>query len=75
MSDEILINSTPVQTRVALVEGGALAEIYVERHSHKGLVGNIYLGKVMRCLFSTSAAAAGGSGVDLGGSRIFKKKK
>ena len=56
MSDEILINSTPVQTRVALVEGGALAEIYVERHSHKGLVGNIYLGKVMRVLPGMQAA-------------------
>ena len=50
MSDEILINSTPVQTRVAVVESGILAEIYVERRSHKGLVGNIYLGRVMRVL-------------------------
>ena len=34
MSEEILINSTPVQTRVALVESGVLQEIYVERSSH-----------------------------------------
>ena len=56
MSDEILINATPVQTRVALVEGGVLAEIYVERRSHKGLVGNIYVGKVMRVLPGMQAA-------------------
>ncbi len=56
MSDEILINSTPVQTRVAVVESGILAEIYVERRSHKGLVGNIYLGRVMRVLPGMQAA-------------------
>ena len=56
MSDEILINATPVQTRVALVEGGVLQEIWVERRSHKGLVGNIYLGKVLRVLPGMQAA-------------------
>ena len=56
MSEEILINSTPVQTRVALVESGVLQEIYVERSSHKGLVGNIYLGRVMRVLPGMQAA-------------------
>ena len=52
----MLINSTPVQTRVAVVESGVLAEIYVERRSHKGLVGNIYLGRVMRVLPGMQAA-------------------
>lgn len=56
MSEEILINSTPVQTRVALVESGVLQEIYVERSSHKGLVGNIYFGRVMRVLPGMQAA-------------------
>ncbi|MBP6381168.1 MAG: ribonuclease G [Pseudomonadales bacterium] len=56
MSEEILINSTPVQTRVALVESGVLQEIYVERSSHKGLVGNIYVGRVMRVLPGMQAA-------------------
>jgi ribonuclease G len=56
MSEEILINSTPVQTRVALVESGVLQEIYVERRSHKGLVGNIYVGRVMRVLPGMQAA-------------------
>jgi ribonuclease G len=56
MSDEILINATPVQTRVALVESGVLSGIYVERRSHKGLVGNICLGRVMRVLPGMQAA-------------------
>ena len=56
MSEEILINATPVQTRVALVESGVLQEVWVERRSHKGLVGNIYLGKVMRVLPGMQAA-------------------
>jgi len=56
MSEEILINSTPVQTRVAVVEGGVLQEIYVERRGNKGLVGNIYLGRVMRVLPGMQAA-------------------
>jgi ribonuclease G len=56
MSEEILINSTPVQTRVAVVEGGVLHEIYVERRGNKGLVGNIYLGRVMRVLPGMQAA-------------------
>ena len=56
MTDEILINATPVQTRVALVESGVLQEVWVERRSHKGLVGNIYRGKIMRVLPGMQAA-------------------
>ncbi|HKK55932.1 ribonuclease G [Marinobacter sp.] len=56
MSEEILINVTPVETRVALVENGMLQEAYIERASRKGNVGNIYKGKVIRVLPGMGAA-------------------
>jgi ribonuclease G len=56
MSEEILINVTPVETRVALVENGMLQEVYIERASRKGIVGNIYKGKVVRVLPGMEAA-------------------
>ncbi|WP_375177588.1 ribonuclease G, partial [Marinobacter mobilis] len=56
MSEEILINVTPVETRVALVENGMLQEVYIERTSRKGIVGNIYRGKVVRVLPGMEAA-------------------
>ncbi|TBW56819.1 ribonuclease G [Marinobacter halodurans] len=56
MSEEILINVTPVETRVALVENGMLQETYIERTSRKGIVGNIYKGKVVRVLPGMEAA-------------------
>ena len=56
MSEEILINVTPVETRVALVENGMLQEAYIERASRKGIVGNIYKGKVVRVLPGMEAA-------------------
>lgn len=56
MSEEILINVTPVETRVALVENGMLQEAYIERASRKGNVGNIYKGKVVRVLPGMEAA-------------------
>ena len=43
--EEILINVTPRETRVAMVENGVLQEVFIERASRRGLVGNIYLGK------------------------------
>ena len=43
MSGELLINVTPSETRVALIENGVLQEVHVERESRRGLVGNIYL--------------------------------
>lgn len=55
-SEEILINVTPKETRVALLEQGVLQEIYIERKSRKGLVGNIYKGKVVRILPGMQAA-------------------
>ncbi|MCA9564305.1 MAG: ribonuclease E/G, partial [Myxococcales bacterium] len=56
MSDSLVINTTGGETRVALVEDGVLAELYVERHSEKGIVGNIYKGRVVRVLPGMQAA-------------------
>lgn len=56
MSEEILINVTPVETRVAVVENGMLQEVYIERSSRLGYVGNIYKGKVVRVLPGMEAA-------------------
>ena len=50
MSEEILINITPPETRVALIENGVLQELIIERVKQKGLVGNIYQGEVCRVL-------------------------
>src|SRR5258708_11162775 len=50
MIQDILVNWTPQETRVAIVEGGAVQELHVERTLERGLVGNIYLGKVARVL-------------------------
>lgn len=56
MSSEILINVTPMETRVALVENGVLQEVSVERALSRGIVGNIYAGKVVRVLPGMQAA-------------------
>jgi ribonuclease G len=50
MSHEILINVTPQETRVAMLEQGVVQELHVERASARGLVGNICLGRVARVL-------------------------
>jgi ribonuclease G len=50
MQQEILINWSPQETRVAVVENGAVQEIHVERTLERGLVGNVYLGRVARVL-------------------------
>ena len=47
---DILINWAPQETRVAIVENGAVQELHIERTLERGLVGNIYLGKVARVL-------------------------
>lgn len=56
MSEEILINVAPTETRAALVENGVLQEVYIERTQRKGFVGNIYQGKVVRVLPGMQAA-------------------
>lgn len=56
MSSELLINVTPSESRVALIENGILQEIHVERNTKRGLVGNIYRGKVSRVLPGMQAA-------------------
>ncbi len=47
---DILINWSPQETRVAVVENGAVQELHLERTLERGLVGNVYLGKVTRVL-------------------------
>ncbi|RDE19794.1 ribonuclease G [Motiliproteus coralliicola] len=56
MGEEILINFTPMETRVAVIENGMLQEVYIERAERKGIVGNIYKGKVVRVLPGMQAA-------------------
>ena len=50
MSEEVLINVTPRETRVAVVAAGVVQELLVERASGRGLVGNLYMGRVARVL-------------------------
>lgn len=50
MSEEILINFTPQETRVAVMAQGIVQELHIERSASRGLVGNIYLGRVCRIL-------------------------
>ena len=50
MSEEILINVTPRETRVGVVENGMLQEVHVERASRRGYVGNVYKGRVQRVM-------------------------
>ncbi|MDD2712027.1 MAG: ribonuclease G [Simplicispira sp.] len=50
MQQDILINWSPQETRVAVVENGAVQELHIERALERGLVGNVYLGKVARVL-------------------------
>lgn len=50
MNEEILINFTPQETRVALVQHGEVQELLIERAQNRGILGNVYLGKVVRVL-------------------------
>ena len=56
MSEEILVNVTPRETRVAVVENGMLQELHIERGWRRGVVGNIYKGKVQRVMPGMQAA-------------------
>lgn len=64
MSEEVLINVTPQETRIAMVENGVLQEISIERSRSRGMVGNIYRGRVTRVLPGMEAAF-----VDIGAER------
>ncbi len=50
MSEEILINFTPQETRVAVMLQGVVQELHIERVASRGLVGNVYLGRIVRIL-------------------------
>jgi len=50
MPEQILINFTPQETRVAVMHQGVAQELHIERNGSRGLVGNIYMGKVVRIL-------------------------
>ncbi len=50
MSEEFLINFTPQETRVALMSQGVVQELHIERTANRGIVGNVYLGRVVRVL-------------------------
>jgi ribonuclease G len=56
VSEEILINVTPRETRVAVVENGMMQEVYLERASRRGYVGNVYKGRVQRVMPGMQAA-------------------
>jgi ribonuclease G len=56
MKKEIIINSTPQEARVALVENGVLVEAFVERKKDQGVLGNIYKGRVLKVLPGMQAA-------------------
>jgi len=56
MTRELVINTTSHETRVALLEGGHIAELYIEREREMGIVGNIYKGRVIRVLPGMQAA-------------------
>src|SRR4051794_32082175 len=61
MSNILVINASGQETRVALIEQGTISEYYLERKNERGIVGNIYKGKVVRVLPGMQAAF-----VDLG---------
>ena len=56
MTEEILVNVTPRETRVAVVENGMLQELHIERGWRRGVVGNIYKGRVQRIMPGMQAA-------------------
>jgi len=56
LTEEILINVTPSEVRAALLENGVLQEVYIERAARRGLISNIYKGRVLRVLPGMQAA-------------------
>jgi ribonuclease G len=64
VTEEILVNVTPQETRVAVIEQGVAQEVHVERAASRGLVGNIVMGRVIRVLPGMQSAF-----IDIGGER------
>ena len=64
VTEEILVNVTPQETRVAVIEQGVTQEVHIERSTSRGLVGNIYMGRVVRVLPGMQSAF-----IDVGGER------
>lgn len=56
LREEILINVTPSEVRAALLENGVLQEVYIERSARRGVISNIYKGRVSRVLPGMQAA-------------------
>ena len=56
LKEEILINVAPSEVRAALLQNGILQDIYIERIAHRGLINNIYKGRVSRVLPGMQAA-------------------
>jgi ribonuclease G len=56
MANELIINVRPQETRVALLEDRVLAELYIERTKDRGIMGNIYKGRVVKVLPGMQAA-------------------
>jgi ribonuclease G len=50
MNRDLIVSSTPQETRVALLENGVVSELFIEREAHRGIVGSIYKGRVSRVL-------------------------
>jgi ribonuclease G len=56
MSQQLVVNVTSFETRVASVTNGLVTDLHIERHRDRGIIGNIYLGKVQRVLPGMQAA-------------------
>jgi ribonuclease G len=61
MARDLIVSTTPGETRVALLEDGVVSELFIEREAHRGIVGSIYKGRVTRVLPGMQSAF-----VDLG---------
>ena len=61
MTKDLIVSTTPQETKVALLEDNRVSEIFIEREAHRGIVGNIYKGRVTRVLPGMQSAF-----VDLG---------
>jgi ribonuclease G len=61
MTRDLIVSSTPQETKVALLEDGVVSELFIEREAHRGIVGNLYKGQVTRVLAGMQSAF-----VDLG---------